>query len=135
MAEQAETDVTAYLEKAPTSLQVRFASYLQEEVGYNPNAAKTKLEAFQEGVRLATALRMVFQASDYNRNGRAAEKAASGSDSKDNAPAPAKAAKAAKAAKTAPPAKAAKSTAPAKATRRRGAAAAVPVLDAETAPF
>lgn len=144
MAEQAEVDVTKYLEKEATPVQARFADYLQEVVGYNPNAAKTKLEAFQEGVRLATVLRMIFQASDYNRSARAAEQAAAGKET--DAPAPprksapaakatkaakAPAAKAAPAAKTAPPTKAAKTT-----RRRAGAAApATAAADPGDAPF
>ncbi len=61
------TDPAAYLEKPATALQERFAEWIKAEVGYDPSAAKSKAEAFAEGVRLATATRMVFQASDSNR--------------------------------------------------------------------
>jgi hypothetical protein len=72
MAKQGEeVDPTIYLDKAPSALQSRFAEWIQNEVGYNPAAAKTKLEAFQEGVRIATATRMVFQASPFNREANA----------------------------------------------------------------
>jgi hypothetical protein len=69
-------DATTYLDKAPTVLQARFAGWIKDEVGYNPATAKTKAEAFEEGVRLATATRMVFQASDFNREANAAQQAA-----------------------------------------------------------
>jgi hypothetical protein len=119
------TDPKTYLDKAPTALQRRFADYIVSEVGYNPATAKSKQEAFEEGVRIATATRMVFQASTFNREGRAEEIANR----------PAKAPKTPKLAKTAAPAKAAKAAKaapaaeakPAKATRRRAAA---PVEDA-----
>lgn len=64
-----EVDLTAYLTKAPTSLQERYADWLLDEtiVGYDPSKAKTKEEAFREGVRLATAMRMIFQASPENK--------------------------------------------------------------------
>lgn len=68
---QAEVDLEAYLAKAPTDLQARFAEYIKDVVGYDPSTAKNKDEAFKEGVRLATALRMVFQASDENRKATA----------------------------------------------------------------
>lgn len=110
--EAAEVDLKSYLEKAATDLQERFADWLLDEdiVGYDPSAAKTKEAAFREGVRLATAMRMVFQASPENRAANAERKAARGAEVEEEAPAkPA----AQKAAKTAPPAKkAAKRAAP-----------------------
>lgn len=63
----AEMDLAVYLEKAATDLQSRFGDWLVEVVGYEPSKAKTKDEAFREGVRLATALRMPFQRSDENQ--------------------------------------------------------------------
>lgn len=61
-------DFSPYLEKGPTDLQARFTDWLKgEAVGYDPATAKTKAEAFAEGVRLATALRMKFQASPENQ--------------------------------------------------------------------
>lgn len=68
-------DYTYPLGKAPTSLQDRFATWLMgDEVGYAPSAAKTKEEAFREGVRLAVALRIPYQASDHNREATAIER-------------------------------------------------------------
>lgn len=114
-------DPSIYLEKAATPLQNRFSTWIQEEVGYNPNTAKTKAEAFAEGVRIATATRMVFQASDFNRaetaKERAAREAAAAAAAEEvPVPKPAKATKAAPApapAKAAPAKKAAKKAAPA----------------------
>lgn len=65
--ETAEMDLEVYLTKAATDLQERFADWLKDTVGYDPSKAKTKDEAFNEGVRLATALRMAFQRSDENQ--------------------------------------------------------------------
>jgi hypothetical protein len=63
-----EKDYTGYASKAATPLQQDFAEWLlSDEVGYDPSAAKTKRDAFEEGVRLAVALRIPFQASDFNR--------------------------------------------------------------------
>lgn len=117
---ETEPDYKSYLDKAPTILQERFAGWLQgDEVGYNPAGAKTKQAAFEEGVRLAVALRMLFQASDFNRAENARVKAeneakreasaAAAANAPDPEPVAAPApAKAAKAAKKAAPAKAAR---------------------------
>lgn len=150
MAEQetAERDLTVYVTKAPTDQQTHFATWITEQTGYNPDAAKSKREAFFHGVRLAKALVMVHQSSDEWREAReilleekAAAKAAAEAEAAAAPPKPAKAAKATKAAKKAaapaapaddaPPAKAV----PAKkaATRRRAAAA--PAADADVVPF
>jgi hypothetical protein len=103
-----------YLDKPATPLHDRFGVWIKEEVGYNPSTAKTKEEAFQAGVRLATATRMVFQASDFNRSETAKLRAARESE----------VAAAASAPKAAP---APKATAPAKAAKpAKKAAAAVP---------
>lgn len=56
-----------YLGKEPTDVQARMAEWLTETVGYEPTKAKTKQEAFEEGVRLAVALRMDFQRSEENQ--------------------------------------------------------------------
>lgn len=126
-----EVDYTGYATKPPTSLQARFPDWLFEKTGITFGTVKEE-KAFREGVRLATALRMEFQASPENREATAkerAERAEAKSAPAEAAPAPApakpvKAAKAAKAAKPAPapaaPAEAA--AAPAKPTRggRRG---------------
>lgn len=74
--EYVEPDYKAALTKTATSLQARFAEWLQgDEVGYNPAAAKTKKDAFEEGVRLGVALRIPYQASEHNRAATAEEKA------------------------------------------------------------
>ena len=66
--ENEELDYTYVIGQAPTSLQRRFADFIMsDEVGYSPASAKTKEEAFREGVRMAVALRIPFQASDTNR--------------------------------------------------------------------
>lgn len=69
-----DEDIANYKEKAATGLQIRFADWLIEKLEIEfPN---TKAEAaFREAVRLATALRMVFQASPENKKAKA-EKAA-----------------------------------------------------------
>ena len=132
-AEEAQTEIdpTVYLGKEATKLQARFSTWIQEYVGYNPVTAKTKLEAFQEGVRIATATRMVFQASDYNREANAAERQANAEARAEREAAAEEAAKAAEPApaKAAPP-KAAKK-APAK--KAPAKAAAAPAAAAEPA--
>jgi outer membrane biosynthesis protein TonB len=91
--EEKEVDLTAYLNKPATDLQERFAEWLMDGdiVGYDPNSAKNKTEAFKEGVRLATAMRMVFQASPENKAANAERKAARGAEEEE---APAKPVKA-----------------------------------------
>lgn len=115
-----EVDPTTYLEKPPTSLQARFGDYIKDEVGYDPAAAKTKEQAFRDGVRLATSLRMVFQASAFNREARKEEQ----SERASAAPAPR--AKAAPKAKPTP----AETATPAVA-KKAGKKAAAPVPTAE----
>jgi hypothetical protein len=155
MADEKEpVDPTNYLDKPPTALQERFAVWIKEEVGYNPAAAKTKEEAFQNGVRIATATRMVFQASDFNRAAneearlqREAERAEAEAEAEE-APAPVKKPMPVKPAKATRAKAAAKATTPgpepepeepvvtpAKPTRRpaRRAAAAAPASG--EAPF
>ena len=84
-----EIDLSAYADKAPTDLQSRFADWLMDEdqVGYDPAKAKNKEEAFREGVRLATATRMIFQASPENRKANAERKAERDNDEADEKPA------------------------------------------------
>jgi hypothetical protein len=143
--EAKERDLTTYAEKAPTDLQSRFAEWIPDQTGYNPNSAKTKAEAFNAGVRLATALRMVFQASPENQAALEQARAAAEQAKVDRENAaeekPAKAAKAAKAAPAkAAPRKGAKAAAaepaaaPAKSTRRPAKKAAAATTD-EEAPF
>lgn len=68
MAEETgPVDYTKYANQAPTPLQSDFAGWLPEKTGYDPTSAKSKLEAFNAGVRLAVSLRIPFQASPENR--------------------------------------------------------------------
>lgn len=71
-----ELDYTYPLGQPPTPLQARMGEWLMSEaVGYDPNAAKSKREAFLEGVRLCIALRIPYQASDHNKEATAQERA------------------------------------------------------------
>jgi hypothetical protein len=72
---KSEVDYPAYATKPATDLQERFAAWIPEVTEYDPAAAKTKLAAFNDGVRLATALRMHFQASPENQEVLAQRKA------------------------------------------------------------
>lgn len=140
MAEEtAERDLTVYKDKAPTDQQTHFWEWIEEQTGYNPDAAKSKRDAFQNGVRLAKALVMVHQASPEWRAYReellaakAREKAAAEAE----VARPAK--KAAKKAAPAAPAEEdtpapAKKAAPAKKTTRKRAAPAA--ASSSEAPF
>lgn len=154
--EELEPDYTVALDKAPTSLQSRFADFLiSDEVGYSPASAKTKEEAFREGVRLAVALRIPFQASTTNKEATELErqeraeqkrlaaeakeqakaaKAAEAPAEEEEAPKPAKAVKGkTKPAPASTPAAAPAATRPAarRAPARRAGAAAAPA----DAPF
>jgi hypothetical protein len=60
-------DYAKYADKPATDLQVRFGEWIQDKVGIE-FGTKKELEAFNEGVRLATALRMPFQRSDENQS-------------------------------------------------------------------
>jgi hypothetical protein len=65
-AEKAATearDFTKYADKPPTDLQSRFSAWILTVTGYEPD----DMDSFNEGVRLATALRMAFQASPENQ--------------------------------------------------------------------
>lgn len=129
-----------YLNKPATPLHDRFGIWIKEEVGYNPSTAKTKEEAFQAGVRLATATRMVFQASDFNRaetaklrEAREAELATAPTPAPKAAPAP----KPAKVAKPKASAAVPAAPAPAEAPKpaRRPARRAAATVSTEEAPF
>lgn len=94
-AESAAVDYTTYASKAPTDLQSRFAEWIVEKVEIDPATFKTKQQAFEEGVRLAVALRIPFQASPENQAVRAEAARAREAAASEAAPAPAKPAKAA----------------------------------------
>lgn len=74
-AEAAEVDYTKYADKAPSDLQERFAQWVIDEVGVEFKS-KAAEEAFREGVRLATILRMPFQRSPENQEILAERRAA-----------------------------------------------------------
>jgi outer membrane biosynthesis protein TonB len=119
-------DFTDYAGKSATALQARFAEWLMgEQVGYDPAKAKTKSEAFAEGVRLAVALRIPFQASPFNREANAASRAEAAKAREERA-----AAEPEEAPKPAPVAK----KAPAKKAAAKAAPAAAPVETAEETP-
>ncbi len=130
MAKDEPVDPTTYADKPATALQARFGEWIQTEVGYDPSKAKTKLEAFLEGVRIATATRMVFQASDFNRAANAESRAANEARRKEAEAARATEAEAEpKPARKAAPAKAAPAAKKAPAKK-----AAAPAAEAEEAP-
>lgn len=146
MAREPITDLSVYKDKAATPMQEAFADWIVDEVGIVYGTQK-ELDAFRNGVRLAKALIMRFQASDASKEASAELKAerqaaraqaeqeraaAQEADEAPAAPAKATAAKATKATKAAAakaaPAEAAPAAKAAPATRgRRGAA---PKVDA-----
>jgi hypothetical protein len=131
MPRTAITDLTTYADKAPTLAQERFADWIIEQVGLT-FATKKEEAGFRDGVRLAKALMMRYQASDENKAANAEERAArnaaaAAAPAAEPKPAKKAAAKAAPAAAPAAPAKAA----PAKRGRKPAAAAtADPTQDA-----
>lgn len=78
-------DYLSYYDKPPTSLQRRFAGFLLAKTGVgdkfpdtkprNKSLVELQEDAFAEGVRLGTALRMQFQRSPENKRDTAAERA------------------------------------------------------------
>jgi hypothetical protein len=127
-----EPEYANYKDKEPTDLQARFPDWLIEKVGLTFPTKKEEM-AFREGVRLSTALRMPFQASDENRAATAARRAARG-NSTEEAEAPAKKATGRAAKKTAPAAAPA-SAAPPKTRGRRGPRAATTASVSSENPF
>lgn len=91
-----DEEILEYKNKEATTVQERYADWLIEKLQLEFPNPKSEA-AFREAVRLATALRMIFQASPENQEAR--ENARS---EREEAPAPAKPAKAAKAAKAQP---------------------------------
>lgn len=70
MAKQlSDEEILAYKEKDATAVQERFADWLIEKLQIEFSSPKNEA-AFRETVRLATALRMVFQASPENQEAR-----------------------------------------------------------------
>lgn len=56
-------DFTGYADKKPTDLQERFAQWILDNTGYEPDDP----DSYFDGVRLAVSLRMAFQASPENQ--------------------------------------------------------------------
>jgi len=57
--------LTDYATKPPTDYHKALAKWIVSEVGYNPNEAASKREAFLFGVAIATAARSKFMDSDF----------------------------------------------------------------------
>jgi hypothetical protein len=86
--------VAQYAEKDPTPLHKTFARWIVKEVGYDPDDAPSKRQAFLRGVSIATVARNAFTGSKYLADWReetgeakrgpkpAAEKAAASTTSK-----------------------------------------------------
>ena len=66
-----DRDVTQYADKEPTEFHKCFARWITTEVGYDPNAARSKREAFLMGLSIATAARPAFSSSQYLEDWRA----------------------------------------------------------------
>lgn len=121
--EEEVVDYTGYVDKEPTALQEAFAEWLVDQVGVK-FANKQAEKAFDEGVRLATTLRMQFQASPewrsdernsrYSGGERVAKSAANGTEK------PARRGRAAKAQTEPEPGNETEDEAPVKAPARRG---------------
>lgn len=72
MAKQySDEEILAYKDKTVTTVQQRYADWLIEKLELEFPNAKAEA-AFREAVRLATALRMIFQASPENQEAREA---------------------------------------------------------------
>jgi hypothetical protein len=65
-AAETEEDYAKYADKAPTDLQARFADWVLDKTGVTFTTKKEET-AYREGIRLAVALRMKFQASPENQ--------------------------------------------------------------------
>jgi hypothetical protein len=69
-----DEEILGYKDKESTAVQERFADWLIEKLELEFPNAKAEA-AFREAVRLATALRMIFQASPENQDARTAARA------------------------------------------------------------
>jgi hypothetical protein len=67
-------DLPSYANKPITALQKSFADWVIEKTGYDPQNAKTKRDAYYDGIRLGAQLRMAHQASPENQAARAKRK-------------------------------------------------------------
>lgn len=65
-----DEEILAYKTKAATPVQERYADWLKEKLQLEFASPKAEA-AFDEAVRISTALRMIFQASDENQEARA----------------------------------------------------------------
>lgn len=70
-APQKDPAATKYADKAPTDLHKAYANWIVSEVGYRPDDAKNRREAFLMGVSISTAARPTFQASAWLEEWRA----------------------------------------------------------------
>lgn len=134
MPRTAITDLSTYVGKDATPTQERFADWIEAETGIQFGTQKERT-AFRDGVRLAKALVMRYQASDANKEATAQEKAERAAAAEKSAaePKPDKAAKAAKSA--AAPAEEAAPAVPATRGRRGKAAKAATAPATADAPF
>lgn len=60
-------DFASYKDKPATELQQELAAWICEKTGYDPATAKSKQQAFLDGIRLGASLRMEHQASPENQ--------------------------------------------------------------------
>lgn len=65
--DSSEMDLTVYKDKDATPLHKHFAAWIVDKTGYDPNAAKSKSQAFLDAIRLGAQLRMAHQASPENQ--------------------------------------------------------------------
>lgn len=122
MAKQlTDEQIKAYKDKATSPTQERFADWMIEKLEIDFPNGKAEA-AFSEAVRLATALRMIFQASPENQDARE-EARSEREEAADAKKAAKKAPKAAKAADEDADEEPAKKSSPKKASARSGAAA------------
>jgi hypothetical protein len=122
-------DYAPYATKAPTDLQRRLGDWIMEKTGVT-FVTKKEEAAYREGVRLAVALRMKFQASPENQDAiaeRAENKTAEDLEAAKTMPAPGKKSSSRRTPPRDPEAAPAKAT---KATARKTA----PAKAAKTAP-
>jgi hypothetical protein len=126
-----EMDFESYLNKPPTKLHEHLAEWILEKTGYDPAAEKSKLAAFNAGIRLGAQLRMAHQASPENQKRIAVQRSESEKAAVERAAnMPAPKVKAGNDDKPAP----ARRVSKAAAAKAAAAEAAAPVVEAKPAP-
>lgn len=65
VAPRKDPAATKYADKPPTDLHKAYANWIVSEVGYSPDDAKNRREAFLMGVSISTAARPTFTASEW----------------------------------------------------------------------